>query len=231
MNLNFEVHFFLGAPGGPPRGCPPSGGKILVRISFWGYFSCGVQFWNSRTLLYSSKVKKYNKTYYTQREPVDTEIPLVVLVDGKSASASEIVSGALQDMDRAVVVGTRSFGKGLVQRPKPLTYGTQMKITISRYYTPSGRCIQALDYWNRDENGNATENPSLADCMNTILRDRNTFDRNDKMFYFFELMVLQFFKKSVQRMIISDNSVPPMPDDFNEKLHTAIDNFKSCGEG
>lgn len=103
-----------------------------------------------------SKVKKYNKTYYTQREAIDTEIPLVVLVDGSSASASEIVSGALQDMDRAVVVGTRSFGKGLVQRPKPLTYGTQMKITISRYYTPSGRCIQALDYWNRDENGKAT---------------------------------------------------------------------------
>ncbi|WP_299363658.1 S41 family peptidase [Winogradskyella sp.] len=103
-----------------------------------------------------SKVKKYNKTYYTKRDAVDTEIPLVVLIDGRSASASEIVSGALQDMDRAVVVGARSFGKGLVQRPKPLTYGTQMKITISRYYTPSGRCIQALDYWNRDENGKAT---------------------------------------------------------------------------
>ncbi|MFK7832175.1 MAG: S41 family peptidase [Winogradskyella sp.] len=103
-----------------------------------------------------SKVKKYNKTYYTKRDAIDTEIPLVVLIDGRSASASEIVSGALQDMDRAVVVGTRSFGKGLVQRPKPLTYGTQMKITISRYYTPSGRCIQALDYWNRDENGKAT---------------------------------------------------------------------------
>ena len=111
---------------------------------------------NQLVVTTKSKVKKYNKTYYTQREPVDTEIPLVVLVDGKSASASEIVSGALQDMDRAVVVGTRSFGKGLVQRPKPLTYGTQIKITISRYYTPSGRCIQALDYWNRDENGNAT---------------------------------------------------------------------------
>jgi carboxyl-terminal processing protease len=103
-----------------------------------------------------SKVKKYNKTYYTKRDPIDTEIPLVVLIDGSSASASEIVSGALQDMDRAVVVGTRSFGKGLVQRPKPLTYGTQMKITISRYYTPSGRCIQALDYWNRDKDGKAT---------------------------------------------------------------------------
>ncbi len=102
-----------------------------------------------------SKVKKYNKTYYTKQEPIDTKIPVVVLINGRSASASEIVSGALQDLDRAVIVGARSFGKGLVQRPKKLTYGTQLKVTISRYYTPSGRCIQSLDYWNRDENGNA----------------------------------------------------------------------------
>ncbi len=102
-----------------------------------------------------SKVKKFNRTYYTQKEPIDTEIPLVVLIDGGSASASEIVSGTLQDLDRAVIVGSRSFGKGLVQRPKPLVYGTQIKVTISRYYTPSGRCIQALDYWNRDEKGEA----------------------------------------------------------------------------
>lgn len=102
-----------------------------------------------------SKVKKFNRSYITQQDPLDTEIPLVVLINGSSASASEIVSGSLQDLDRAVVVGSRSFGKGLVQRPKPLTYGTQLKITISRYYTPSGRCIQALDYWNRDEKGNA----------------------------------------------------------------------------
>jgi carboxyl-terminal processing protease len=104
-----------------------------------------------------SKVKKYNRTYYTLNEPIDTEIPLVVLINGSSASASEIVSGSLQDLDRAVILGSRSFGKGLVQRPKPLSYGTQLKITISRYYTPSGRCIQALDYWNRDEKGNAVK--------------------------------------------------------------------------
>jgi len=100
-----------------------------------------------------SVIEKYNKAYKTLNEPVDTEIPLAVLINGRSASASEIVSGGLQDLDRAVVVGARSFGKGLVQRPKKLTYGTQLKVTISRYYTPSGRCIQALDYWNRDENG------------------------------------------------------------------------------
>ncbi len=102
-----------------------------------------------------SKVKKYNKVYKTKEQPLDIEIPLVVLVNGRSASASEIVSGALQDLDRAVIVGSRSFGKGLVQRPKKLTYGTQLKVTISRYYTPSGRCIQALNYRDRDKKGNA----------------------------------------------------------------------------
>ncbi|MBF0694149.1 MAG: S41 family peptidase [Flavobacterium sp.] len=103
-----------------------------------------------------SKIDKHNNTYKTTRDPIDTEIPLVVLVDGRSASASEIVAGALQDLDRAVIVGSRSFGKGLVQRPIDLTYGTQIKITISRYYTPSGRCIQALDYAHKDVNGKAT---------------------------------------------------------------------------
>jgi len=104
-----------------------------------------------------SKNEKYNNVYKTNREPIDTIIPLVILVDGKSASASEIVSGALQDLDRAVILGSRSFGKGLVQRPIDMTYGTQVKVTISRYYTPSGRCIQALNYNKKDKSGKATK--------------------------------------------------------------------------
>ena len=100
-----------------------------------------------------SVIEKYNKVYKTTAAPFDVDIPLVVLINGRSASASEIVSGGLQDLDRGVIIGARSFGKGLVQRPKNLIYGSQLKVTISRYYTPSGRCIQALDYWNRDENG------------------------------------------------------------------------------
>ncbi len=100
-----------------------------------------------------SSIEKYNQSFRTSFEPVDTEIPLAVLINGRSASASEIVSGAIQDLDRGVIVGGRSFGKGLVQRPKKLTYGTQFKVTISKYYTPSGRCIQAEDYFNRDEFG------------------------------------------------------------------------------
>ncbi len=110
-----------------------------------------------------SKVKKFNQEYKTRNKAVDEEIPLVVLVDGRSASASEIVSGSLQDLDRAVIVGARSFGKGLVQRPLKLTYGTQLKVTISRYYTPSGRCIQSLDYWNRDDSGNAVRTTEFND--------------------------------------------------------------------
>lgn len=122
-----------------------------------------------------SIIEKYNQSYKTQKDPLDIDIPLAVLVNGRSASASEIVSGSLQDLDRAVVIGARSFGKGLVQRPKPLTYNTQLKVTISRYYTPSGRCIQALDYWNRDKDGNA---------VRTKAEDYNEFTtRNGRKVY------------------------------------------------
>jgi carboxyl-terminal processing protease len=99
-----------------------------------------------------AKVKKWSNVYKTLKEPLDLEIPIVVLINGRSASASEILSGSLQDLDRGVVMGERSFGKGLVQRTRKLPYGTQMKLTIAKYYTPSGRCIQELDYTNRDKN-------------------------------------------------------------------------------
>ncbi len=97
-----------------------------------------------------AKLKKWSEVYRTRYEPIDLDMPLVVLIDGRSASASEIVAGSLQDLDRAVILGERSFGKGLVQRYRNLTYGTKLKLTISKYYTPSGRNIQELDYTNRD---------------------------------------------------------------------------------
>ena len=97
------------------------------------------------------KIEEWNKTYMATSEPIDTQIPIVVLVDGMSASASEIVSGSLQDLDRAVVIGSESYGKGLVQQTKDLAYNTKMKLTVAKYYTPSGRCIQRLDYSHRDE--------------------------------------------------------------------------------
>ena len=117
-----------------------------------------------------AKVKKWSDTYKTKREPIDLEIPIVVLIDGKSASASEILAGSLQDLDRAVIVGERSFGKGLVQRYRKLTYGTQLKLTISKYYTPSGRSIQELDYTNRDENGDV---PKFSDKTRNPFKTRN----------------------------------------------------------
>ena len=99
------------------------------------------------------KMKQWDSEYSTTREPVDREIPLVVLVNRGSASASEIVAGALQDLDRAVIVGQRTFGKGLVQTSRPLKYNAQLKVTTAKYYIPSGRCIQALDYTHRNEDG------------------------------------------------------------------------------
>jgi carboxyl-terminal processing protease len=117
-----------------------------------------------------AKVKKWSDTYKTKREPLDLEIPMVVLIDHYSASASEIVSGSLQDLDRAVIVGERSYGKGLVQRYRKLTYGTQLKLTISKYYTPSGRCIQELDYTHRDKDGNV---PKFSDTEVNAFKTRN----------------------------------------------------------
>ena len=100
------------------------------------------------------RFEKFNKTYSTKNPSVDEEIPVVILVNNRSASASEILSGSLQDYDRAVIIGDTTYGKGLVQRTYKLKYGTYMKQTISKYYIPSGRLIQKIDYWHRDKNGN-----------------------------------------------------------------------------
>ena len=123
-----------------------------------------------------SNIAAYNQEFRTTKQPLSLEIPLVVLINEKSASASEIVAGALQDLDRAVVLGTRSFGKGLVQRPKPMPYGGQLKVTISRYYTPSGRCIQALDYKNRGEDGKASRYQEINYKAFQTQNGRTVFD-------------------------------------------------------
>ncbi len=105
------------------------------------------------------KVAEKNQTFKTTNSPIDKDIPLVILIDRISASASEIVAGSLQDFDRAVVMGQNSFGKGLVQNIFPLIYNTQLKVTVSKYFIPSGRCIQAIDYSHRDEQGIANKIP------------------------------------------------------------------------
>tara|TARA_R110002050_G_scaffold149463_1_gene276090 strand:+ start:140483 stop:142150 length:1668 start_codon:yes stop_codon:yes gene_type:complete len=101
------------------------------------------------------KITDWNATYVTTSQPVDTSLHLVVLVNGGSASASEIVSGTIQDLDRGVIIGTNTFGKGLVQQTRDLKYNSKMKITVAKYYIPSGRCIQRLDYSHKDEDGKA----------------------------------------------------------------------------
>lgn len=116
------------------------------------------------------KVKQWDRSYRTQNQPLDEIIPLVVLIDTGSASASEIVAGGLQDLDRAVIVGNRSFGKGLVQTPRDLPYGGNIKITTSKYYIPSGRCIQALDYSHRNPDGSVARVP---DSLTNVFKTRN----------------------------------------------------------
>ena len=105
------------------------------------------------------KMSDWNKTYRALNNPVDTEIPLVVLTNSRSASASEIVSGTIQDYDRGVLVGTKTFGKGLVQATRPLSYNSQLKVTTAKYYIPSGRCIQAINYGERNEDGSVKRIP------------------------------------------------------------------------
>ena len=116
------------------------------------------------------KIKQASNTYKTLREPLDTDIPIAVLVNSGTASASEILAGALQDYDRAVIVGNRTFGKGLVQVPRTLPYGGTMKVTTSKYYIPSGRCVQAIDYKHRNPDGSVGRIPdSLTTVFHTAV--------------------------------------------------------------
>ena len=122
------------------------------------------------------KIASKNTKNYTRMNPEDTEMPVAVLINGYSASASEITAGSLQDLDRAVIIGSRSFGKGLVQNVLPLVYNSQMKVTVSKYYIPSGRCIQALDYSHKDENGRATKVPDSLKTAFKTLNGRTVYD-------------------------------------------------------
>ena len=116
------------------------------------------------------KIKSWEKSYIANNKPLDTKVPLVVLINSSSASASEIVSGAIQDLDRGVVIGQRSYGKGLVQQTRKLSYNSQLKLTVAKYYIPSGRCIQALDYSNRNEDGSVGK---IADSLQTAFQTKN----------------------------------------------------------
>ncbi|MFN2395273.1 MAG: S41 family peptidase [Bacteroidales bacterium] len=122
------------------------------------------------------KIKERNTTHRTLNNPIDKEIHLAVLVDRASASASEIVAGAIQDFDRGVIVGQRTFGKGLVQNVVPLSYNTQMKVTVAKYYIPSGRCIQAIDYAHKNEDGSVATIPDSLKMPFETLNGRIVYD-------------------------------------------------------
>lgn len=125
---------------------------------------------NKEVVSTKGKVSEWNKVYKTLNNPIDTEIPLVILTNGGSASAAEIVSGVIQDYDRGVLVGGRTYGKGLVQTTRPLTYNAQLKVTTAKYYIPSGRCIQSLDYTHRDDDGKVHK---IADSLKMEFKTAN----------------------------------------------------------
>lgn len=122
------------------------------------------------------KLEKWQNTYKTTESPLDPDIPLVVMVSRASASASEIFAGAMQDLDRGVIVGQRTYGKGLVQTTRPLSYNGQLKVTTAKYYIPSGRCIQALDYSHRNEDGSVGKIPDSLISEYTTRNGRKVYD-------------------------------------------------------
>jgi carboxyl-terminal processing protease len=140
------------------------GGLLMEAVNIVNFFIDKGQ----EVVFTKGKISEWDKGYLAVHNPIDTQLPIVVLVDENSASASEIVSGALQDLDRAVVIGKRTYGKGLVQQTKELVYNSQIKITVAKYYIPSGRCVQALDYGSRDEEGRVEKVPdSLITAFKT----------------------------------------------------------------
>ncbi len=145
------------------RGNP--GGLLLQAVDIVNIFIDKGQ----EVVVTKGRIKEWEQTLKAVNNPLDTQIPLVVLVDRNSASASEVVSGALQDLDRAVIIGQRTYGKGLVQQTRPLTYNAQFKVTVAKYYIPSGRCIQALDYSNRNEDGVVEK---VADSLITAFKTK-----------------------------------------------------------
>lgn len=149
-----------------------SGGLLESAVQVVGLFVPK----NTEVLKTRGRSKQSEKTYKTTQDPIDTQIPLAVLIDGASASSSEIVAGALQDLDRAVIIGSRSYGKGLVQTTRPLPFDGMLKVTISKYYIPSGRLIQAIDYSNRNPDGTVARIPDSLTTVFKTLHNREVRD-------------------------------------------------------
>ncbi len=148
------------------------GGLLIEAVDIMNIFVP----YNQEIVSTIGKVKQWNKTYYCRRQPIDTLIPVAVMINSKSASAAEIVAGAMQDLDRGVVIGERSFGKGLVQTTRDLSYNSKLKLTTAKYYIPSGRCIQALDYSNRRSDGSVGQIPDSLITSFQTLNGRTVYD-------------------------------------------------------
>lgn len=149
-----------------------SGGLLDQAVEIVNYFVPK----GSKVVNTKGKVKQWDKEHYAEKNPIAPDMPLVVLIDRASASASEIVSGALQDLDRAVLIGERSFGKGLVQTVRDLAYNTKLKVTTAKYYIPSGRCIQALDYTHRNPDGSVGKLPDSLITEYSTSTGRKVYD-------------------------------------------------------
>jgi carboxyl-terminal processing protease len=167
------------------------------------------------------KVKQWDKVYRANREPIDTVMPLAVLVSRGSASASEIVSGSLQDMDRAVLIGQRTFGKGLVQTTRNLSYNAKLKVTTAKYYIPSGRCIQAVDYSHRNEDGSVGLVPDSLIREFKTRKGRPVFDgggispdiKVEPVKYgniTYALVIQQVFFDYATQFVLEHSSIPPV---------------------
>ncbi|HPR31326.1 MAG TPA: S41 family peptidase [Prolixibacteraceae bacterium] len=152
------------------RGNP--GGLLIESVNLCGIFLEK----DTEVVSTKGKVSQWDKTYSTPGNPVDTEIPIAVLVNRGSASASEIVAGTMQDLDRGIVIGSRTFGKGLVQTTRDLSYNSKLKVTTAKYYIPSGRCIQALDYSHRNDDGSVGHVPDSLISEFSTKNGRKVYD-------------------------------------------------------
>lgn len=164
-----------------------------------------------------SRIKEMNRTYITQELPIAKDMSVVVLVDEMSASASEIVAGSLQDLDRGVVVGNTSFGKGLVQQTKPVSFGGQIKLTVAKYYTPSGRCIQKLDY------SDGKKSLAIADSLVKEFKTQNGRTVTDSRGIEPDIMVQSSYYNSLTEKLLFDDYISDFTNKEIKNIKDSID--------